>query len=171
MEEVFANQLVSMVKGLPFGDIFQESSSSSQPGSVMHQENSQRVLKVGRHESTSQAALLQCQGRVANMLIGSRRLFGGRLGSARYRIQTLRRLEGRKEFMTVSVQGALAAASGKEVVLEGRQGRRLFFEQLEVRVSLAASARQHCCSFWHMPHAYSQLRLARSLSISCLSWC
>ena len=46
MEEVFANQLVTMVKGLPFGDIFQEVSGSSQPGSVMHQENSQRALKV-----------------------------------------------------------------------------------------------------------------------------
>ncbi len=46
MEEVFANQLVTMVKGLPFGDIFQEASGSSQPGSVMHQENSQRALKV-----------------------------------------------------------------------------------------------------------------------------
>ena len=33
MEEVFANQLVTMVKGLPFGDIFQEASGSSQPGS------------------------------------------------------------------------------------------------------------------------------------------
>ena len=47
MEEVFANQLVTMMKGLPFGDIFQEASSSRQPGSVMHQENSQRALKAG----------------------------------------------------------------------------------------------------------------------------
>ena len=47
VEEVFANQLVTMVKGLPFGDIFQEASSSRQPGSVMHQENSQRALKAG----------------------------------------------------------------------------------------------------------------------------
>ncbi len=46
MEEVFANQLVTMVKSLPFGDIFQEAPSGSQPGSVMHQENSQRALKV-----------------------------------------------------------------------------------------------------------------------------
>lgn len=34
------------------------------------------------------------------------------------------------------MQGALAAASGKEVVLEGRQGRKLFFEQLEVKVDI-----------------------------------
>ena len=47
VEEVFANQLVTMVKGLPFGDIFQEVTGNSQPGSVIHQENSQRALKVG----------------------------------------------------------------------------------------------------------------------------
>lgn len=32
------------------------------------------------------------------------------------------------------MQSALAAASGREVVLQGRQGRKLFFEQLEVKV-------------------------------------
>ena len=32
------------------------------------------------------------------------------------------------------MQSALAAASGREVVLEGRQGRKLFFEQLVVKV-------------------------------------
>ena len=47
MEEVFANQLVSMVKGMPFGDLFQEASASPAPVSLMHQENSQRALKVG----------------------------------------------------------------------------------------------------------------------------
>ena len=47
MEEVFANQLASMVKGLPFGDLFQEASASSAPVSLMHQENSHRALKVG----------------------------------------------------------------------------------------------------------------------------
>ena len=32
MEEVFANQLVSMVKALPFGDIFQEAQSAQCQG-------------------------------------------------------------------------------------------------------------------------------------------
>ena len=50
VEEVFANQLVTMVKGLPFGDVYQEVSGSTQPGPVMHQENSQRALKVGCHD-------------------------------------------------------------------------------------------------------------------------
>jgi len=48
VEEVFANELVSMVKNLPYGDIFQEVSTNGQssPVSVMHQENSQRAFKV-----------------------------------------------------------------------------------------------------------------------------
>ncbi len=48
VEEVFANELVSMVKNLPYGDIFQEAATNgrSEPVSAMHQENSQRALKV-----------------------------------------------------------------------------------------------------------------------------
>lgn len=47
VEEEFANQLVSLVKSLPFGDIYQEATASLAPVSLMHQENSQRALKVG----------------------------------------------------------------------------------------------------------------------------
>lgn len=88
VEEVFANQLVRMVKGLPFEDVFQESSGSSQPGSVMHQENSQRALKVANNvEYPSKADLLHSQGRVPHTLFGRRPYIragiGGRM--TRYR--------------------------------------------------------------------------------------
>ncbi len=47
VEEVFANQLVNLVKGMPLGDLFQEAPACPAPVSVTHQESSQRALKVG----------------------------------------------------------------------------------------------------------------------------
>ena len=46
IEEEFANQLVSMLKSLPIRDIFQEATTSLAPLSLMHQESSQRALRV-----------------------------------------------------------------------------------------------------------------------------
>ena len=46
VEEDFANQLVSMLKSLPIRDIFQEATTSLAPLSLMHQESSQRALRV-----------------------------------------------------------------------------------------------------------------------------
>ena len=40
------------------------------------------------------------------------------------------------------MQATLAAVSDREVVLEGRHGRKLYFEQLEVKVPPFAS--MHC---------------------------
>ena len=37
------------------------------------------------------------------------------------------------------MQATLAAVSDREVVLEGRHGRKLYFEQLEVKVTSLAS--------------------------------
>ena len=66
LEEVFANQLVSMAKGMPFGDLFQEASASPAPVSLMHQEDSQRALKVGcsmlAPESMASMAKFLCLG-------------------------------------------------------------------------------------------------------------
>ena len=46
VEEEFANQLVSMTRSLPIRDIFQEAASSPAPVSLVHQESSQRALRV-----------------------------------------------------------------------------------------------------------------------------
>ena len=42
------------------------------------------------------------------------------------------------------MQATLAAVSDREVVLKGRHGRKLYFEQLEVKVTPLASHVMHC---------------------------
>ena len=46
VEEEFANQLVSMLKSLPIRDLFQEATTGLAPVLLLHQESSQRALRV-----------------------------------------------------------------------------------------------------------------------------
>ena len=46
VEEEFANELVHMIRNLPIRDIFQETTTTPTPVSLVHQESSQRALRV-----------------------------------------------------------------------------------------------------------------------------